>query len=327
VVLSPLSRCFAFDDSYTFIITATPPDPDQTFTGHISRDADRQFGVLSRSEITSGIYINQGIVTSVRTPDNPFGLADLNGSWQFRDLELRNFEEVDREASACTATIEINNPNWTVDFNCFESDGTTDTGTVSGTYTLTGNTFNFFETGDPAVLFSAYLSRDGNILIFTRGSSSGGEIGMFKGVALKEASKTFINADLSGAYFFHDAFFEGFETDSREASITVGTVTFDGNGNWTATTQAFDSDGSSDPGTASGTYSVNSDGSFTLIVTSETPNATLTGNISGDNNTVIMSQRESTSNGGDDGGDDGEDDGGDGGGGGGCFINTTAYGF
>ncbi len=290
-----------------------------TNTGHISRDADRNFITISNGYVDAG-DIQQGIDTAVRNPVNPFELADLNGTWQFRDLEIRDFEEVDREASACTGTIEINNPNWTVDFNCFESDGTSDIDTTSGTYTLSGNTFNFFITGDPEVLFSAYLSRDGNIMIFTRGSSSG-TIEQFKGIALKKAVKVFTNADLSGAYFFHDAFFEGFETDGREASISVGTVTFDGNGNWTATTQAFDSDGSSDPGAASGTYSVNANGSFTLIVTSETPNATLTGNISGDNNTIIMSQRESTSSGG-----GGAPPAADGGGGGGCFIATAAYG-
>jgi hypothetical protein len=282
------------DGSFDFIIKAMAPDPDQTLTGHISRDADRQFGVLSQGEVSSGNN-HQGIITFVRAPDNPFDLADLNGTWQFRDLELRNFEEDFREASACTVTIVINNPNWTVDFNCFESDGTTDIDTISGTYTFTGDSFNFFETGDPAVLFSAYRSRDGNILILSRGASSGGEIGMFKGIAFKKAIKTFTNADLSGAYFFHDVVFEGFETDGREASINVGTVTFDGNGNWTGTAQYFGSDGVSGSDNISGTFSVNSDGSFTFIETSETPNQTLTGNISGNNDAVIMSQRENVS--------------------------------
>ena len=102
-----------------------------------------------------------------------------------------------------------------------------------------------------------------------------------------------------GGLFFGKIFFEDFETYSRELSITVGTATFDGNVNWTATAESFDSDGSSGSGTSSGTYSVNSDGSFTMIVTSETPNETLTGNISDDNNTVIMSQRENVSSGND----------------------------
>lgn len=291
-----------------------------TNTGHISRDADRNFITISNGYVDAG-DIQQGIDTAVRNPVNPFGLADLNGTWQFRDLEIRDFEEVDREASACTGTFVINNPDWTVDFNCFESDGTTDTGKVSGTYTLTGNSFNFFEAGDPAVLFSAYLSRDGNILIFTRGSSSGGEIGMFKGIALKKAVKVFTNADLSGATFFHHLSFYDFEADTREAEIAFGTVNFDGNGNWTGTLQDFDSDGSSGAGNASGTYSVNADGSFTMIVTTDTPNTTLTGNISGDNNTAIISHRENVSSGG-----GGALPAADGGGGGGCFIATAAYG-
>ncbi len=212
-------------------------------------------------------------------------------------MEVRDFEEDFGEASACKGTIVINNPNWNGNFNCFESDGTTDIDTVSGTYTITGNAFDFFITGYSAVAFSAYLSRDGNILTFTHGSSSFGDIGLFKGIALKKTTKTYTNADLSGTYFFHDAYIEDFGTDNREFSITVGAVTFDGNGNWTGTANSFDSDGSSGSGNISGNYSVNSDGFFTLIVTSEVPNGTLTGNISGDNNTIIMRELESTTNG------------------------------
>ena len=282
------------EGSYDFIITGTPPESDHTLTGHISRDADRQFSVLSEGEITSG-NIHQGIVTALREPDSPFALGDLNGTWFFRDLEIQDLEENFRRAGACTAIFVFNNPNWSADYNCYNSDETTDTGMTTGTYTLTENTFNLFETGDPEVLFSTYLSRDRSILIFTRGSSSGGNIEQYIGIALKESAKVFTNADLSGTYFFHDLFFADFETNNRELSITVGTITFDGTGNWTATAESFDSDGSSGSDTPSGTYSVNSDGSFTLVVTSEIPNGTLTGNISYDNNTVIMSQRENVS--------------------------------
>jgi len=274
--------------SFTFIFN------EEINTGHIS--SDRNFAILSDGFVDSH-GIHQGIVTAVKAPDNPFSRSDLNGTWQERDLEVRDFEEDFREASACKGTIVINNPNWNGNFNCFESDGTTDIDTVSGTYTITGNAFDFFITGYSAVAFSAYLSRDGNILTFTHGSSSFGDIGLFKGIALKKTTKTYTNADLSGTYFFHDAYIEDFGTDNREFSITVGAVTFDGNGNWTGTANSFDSDGSSGSGNISGNYSVNSDGFFTLIVTSEVPNGTLTGNISGDNNTIIMREIESTTNG------------------------------
>jgi len=274
--------------SFTFIFN------EEINTGHIS--SDRNFAILSDGFVDSH-GIHQGIVTAVKAPDNPFSRSDLNGTWQERDLEVRDFEEDFREASACKGTIVINNPNWNGNFNCFESDGTTDIDTVSGTYTITGNAFDFFITGYSAVAFSAYLSRDGNILTFTHGSSSFGDIGLFKGIALKKTTKTYTNADLSGTYFFHDAYIEDFGTDNREFSITVGSVTFDGNGNWTGTANSFDSDGSSGSGNISGNYSVNSDGFFNLIVTSEVPNGTLTGNISGDNNTIIMREIESTTNG------------------------------
>ena len=274
--------------SFTFIFN------EEINTGHIS--SDRNFAILSDGFVDSH-GIHQGIVTAVKAPDNPFSRSDLNGTWQERDLEVRDFEEDFREASACKGTIVINNPNWNGNFNCFESDGTTDIDTVSGTYTITGNTFDFFITGYSAVAFSAYLSRDGNILTFTHGSSSFGDIGLFKGIALKKTTKTFTNADLSGTYFIHGMNISDIQTNDRGAETIHGTLTSDGAGNWALTGQNFESDGTSASGTISGTYSVKPDGSFTVTVTSSTPNSTLTGNISGDNNTIILSQGENINDG------------------------------
>ena len=71
------------------------------------------------------------------------------------------------------------------------------------------------------------------------------------------------------------------------AEIIHGTLSSDGAGNWTLTGQNFESDGTSASGTISGVYSIISDGSFSSTVTSETPNSTLTGYLSGDNNIYV----------------------------------------
>jgi hypothetical protein len=301
------------DGSFTSIYGTDPS------TGHISIDVDRNFFIASEG-FTDIHGIHQSIIAGVRAPAVPFISADLNGTWQFRDLEVRNIEDAGRDATACTATFVINNPDWNASYNCFDSDGTTNAGTVSGTYTLNGNTFNLTAPAED-VNFSAYLSRDKNTLILYTGESSGGEIKQYIGIALKATTgKT--NADLSGQYFFHELFFNDFQTSNRSAEVNIGTVTFDGNGNWTSTSEGLDSDGSSGSHDGSGTYSVASNGSFTLIVTSDNENITLTGNLTGDNNIAILSEREATS----DGGGGGSTGGGDGGGGGGCFIATAAYG-
>jgi hypothetical protein len=299
------------DGSFTSIYGTDPS------TGHISIDVDRNFFIASEG-FTDIHGIHQSIIAGVRAPAVPFISADLNGTWQFRDLEVRNIENANRDATACEVAIEINNPNWTAMGNCFDSDGTSDPINVSGTYTLTGN--NSFDLSQPGegVVFSTYLSSDKNTLIFYKGSSSSG-IEQYIGIALKETSNK-TNADLSGDYFFHELFFSDFETSNRSAEANSGTVTFDGNGNWTSTSEGLDSDGSPGSHTGSGTYSVAPDGFFTLVATQDDANITLTGNLSGDNNIAILSERETTSDGG------GSTGGGGDGGGGGCFIATAAYG-
>jgi parallel beta-helix repeat protein len=264
--------------SFTFIF-----DGDIS-TGHIS--SDRNFAILSDGFVDSS-GIHQGIVTALKISDTSLLLSDLNGTWKFRELELHDFENVNRTSVICSGTMVCNNGNWNGNVECLDSDGSTNNDIVSGTYLVNGKAFDIYTTGNPEVLFSTYLSKVKNTFIFTRGSSSAGNE-LFKGIAVKKETKTYTNSDLFGTYFFHDAYIEDFETDNREFSITVGTVTSDGNGNWTGTADSFDSDGSSGSDNISGTYSVNSDGSFTLIVTSETPDVTITGTISDDNNIIVF---------------------------------------
>ena len=258
-------------------------------TGHIS--SDRNFVIFSGGFIDDH-GIHQGINAGVREPDTTLRLDSINGTWRFNDLELENFEGIDRVARACRGTLECNNGNWSLDSVGLESNGDKEIWTGSGTYSLNGNGFDFFEAGNPKVLFSAYTSGDGNILIFTAGFSGWGEIHQIMGVALKQTTKIFTNADLSGAYNCHMMRLCDFETDDREAEIIRGSIIFDGSGHWTFTGQVFHSDGSLlSGGTGFGTYSVNPDGSSTFIDTSDTP-GTAFGNISADNNIIILNGDE-----------------------------------
>ena len=252
-------------------------------TGHIS--SDRNFAILSDGVINNGA-ISQGLITALKISDTSLTLSDLNGTWRYRDFELRNFENTNVNATTCSVRMVFNNGNWNASGECLNSDGDTDTvASVSGTYVINGNAFDLYESGYPEVLVSGYLSKDKNTFIFTRASFLENEF--FKGIAIKEGAKTYTNADLSGTYFMHMMNIWDIETNDRGAEIIRGTLTSDGAGNWTFTGQNFESDGTSASGTISGVYSVKSDGSFSSTVTSETPNSTLIGYLSGDNNIFV----------------------------------------
>lgn len=258
--------------SFTFIFD------EDIDTGYIS--SDRNFAILSDGVINNG-STSQGLVTALKISDSPLSLSDLNGTWRFHDLEFHNFENVNVSAVTCAGTLSCNNGNWNASIECLDSDGSTDTNTDAGTYAVNGKAFDFYETGHTDVLLSAYQSIDKNTFIYTRSSISESEF--YKGIAVKEGAKTYTNADLSGTYFMHMMYINDIETNDREAGINHGTMTFNGAGNWTFSGQNFESDRPSwSPATASGTNSVKSDGSYTAINTSETPNQTVIGYISGD---------------------------------------------
>ena len=276
---TPSNGSYSVNTDGSFTFTLITPDPSIA-TGYIS--SDRNFAILSDGYIDDD-GTHQGIVTALKISDSPLSLADLNGTWRFRDLELH---DVYSDAVTCSGPMVCNNGNWNISVECPCSDGETDTATVSGTYVLNGNTIDFYETGYTEVLISAYLSKEKNTFIFTRSSLLENEF--FTGIAIKEGAKIYTNADLSGTYFLHMMNMWGFQTDDRGAEIIHGTLTSDGAGNWTLTGQNFESDGTSASGTISGTYSVKSDGSYAVTVTSENPNSTLIGYISGDNNIIAF---------------------------------------
>jgi hypothetical protein len=281
------------DGSCTLQIAGNP----STITGNISTDPDRSFVVLSDGYAgdDDGSYdIVAGIVTAVKAPTTPLSVADLNGTWRFRDLEIHDFEELDTDATICSITLNFNGSgNWDGTADCFDSDGSSDSGSASGTYTLNpaGNAFDFSVTGEPGVFLSAYPSRDRNTLIFTQGLiESDGDIDQTIATALKlNPTQKFTKADLTGRYWFRELALVDMELSSRKASVSNGFMDFSENGTWTGYYTSFWSDASTESGTISGIYSVNCDGSFTLTVTSESPSVTFYGNISSDGDTIILS--------------------------------------
>jgi len=274
------------DGSFTFLITGNP----YTFTGNISTDPDRGFVILSDGN--AGGSIELGIVTAVKAPTT-LSVSDLNGTWRFRNLQIHDFEESYTDVTVCSVIFNLNGSgNWDGTADCFDSDGSSNSGLASGTYSLNpaGNAFDLSVAGEPGVFLSGYLSRDRNTLIFTQGQiETDGSIEQMIATALKiNPTKKFTKADLTGKYWFRELAILDMETINRKASVSNGSIDFSENGTWSGNYTSFLSDGSTESGTNSGTYSVNCDGSFTLTVTSESPSVTFYGNISSDGNTIIL---------------------------------------
>ena len=90
----------------------------------------------------------------------------------------------------------------------------------------------------------------------------------------------FTNADLNSRYWFRRLEIENVETPDREAAVTYGHIDFNGSGSFTVAFTIFDSESETGSGNFSGTYSVDSDGSFTLQIAGSS--SITTGNISTD---------------------------------------------
>ena len=288
------------DGSFTI---STPGDPTTITTGNISPDPDRIFVVLSdgnASDYDGSYDIVAGIVTAVKAPTTQLNVADLNGTWRFRNLQIHDIEKSYTDVTVCSITFNFDGSgNWDVTADCFDTDGSSGSGAASGTYTLNpaGNAFDFIIAGEPGVFVSGYLSRDQNTLIFTQGQiESDGSIEQQIATALKiNPTKKFTKADLTGRYWFRELAILDMNSSSRKASVSNGFIDFSENGTWSGNYTSFWSDASTESGTNSGTYSVNCDGSFTLTVTSESPSMAFYGNISSDGNTIILAIPEEDS--------------------------------
>jgi hypothetical protein len=101
-------------------------------------------------------------------------------------------------------------------------------------------------------------------------------------------TQEFTKADLRGRYWSRELAVLDMRSINRKASVSNGFIDFSENGTWSGNYTSFWSDGSTESGTNSGTYSVNCDGSFTLMVTSVSPSTAFYGNISSDGNTIIL---------------------------------------
>jgi len=280
------------DGSLTFQIAGS----SVPITGNISIDPDRSFVVLSDGNASDddGSYdIVAGIVTAVKASTTPLSVADLNGTWRYRNLYIQDFKEFDVDVEVCSMTINFNGSgNWDATADCLDGDGSSGSGAASGTYTPNPvtNAFDLSVAGEPGVFVSGYLSRDRNILIFTQGQILSGSIEQMIATALKiNPTKKFTKADLTGRYWFRELAMVDMESSSRKASVSNGFIDFSENGTWSGNYNSFWSDASTEPGTNAGTYAVNCDGSFTLTVTSESPSVAFYGNISSDGNTIILS--------------------------------------
>ena len=141
------------DGSLTFQIAGS----SVPITGNISIDPDRSFVVLSDGNASDddGSYdIVAGIVTAVKAPTTPLSVADLNGTWRFRNLQIHDIEKSYTDVTVCSITFNFNGSgNWDGTYDCFDTDGSSGSGAASGTYTLNpvDNAFDFLITGEPGV--------------------------------------------------------------------------------------------------------------------------------------------------------------------------------
>ena len=243
-----------------------------------------------------GEMYEQTIFIAVKDEGRTFNKSDLCGAYKFRDLEVHDFEEDHGDAGVCSVTFNFDGQgNWNCNGTYFESDGSLELIAVSGTYTVSSDgSVDFYQEGDVEPNFTGHLSGDTNSLILGKGRQNH-TISQWIGVAVKvDPATTHTNSDLSGIYHFQEIELEDFETDDREACIARGALNFDGAGNFTGTYKSYDSGNISESGSSTGTYSVNPDGSFTLVPVEigEDLHEILSGNISSDGNIITMTQSQ-----------------------------------
>jgi hypothetical protein len=244
-----------------------------------------------------GEMYEQTIFIAVKDEGRTFNKSDLCGAYKFRDLEVHDFEEDHGDAGVCSCTLNFDGQgDWNGSCVCFESDGTSElTIEHGGHYAVhTDGSCDFYDHGDIEPNFTGHLSGDTNSLILGKGRQNH-TISQLIGIALKvDPPTTHTNSDLSGIYHFQQIGLQDFETDDREADIARGALNFDGAGNFTGTFKNYDSDNISESGSSTGTYSVNSDGSFTLVPVEigEGLHEILSGNISSDGNIITMTQSQ-----------------------------------
>ncbi|MBW2283883.1 MAG: hypothetical protein JRF65_04695, partial [Deltaproteobacteria bacterium] len=287
-----ISGTYAMDPSGSFIFTLTVATPVQTWNGHISKDPGRNFMALTLGA-DLGSFVLQSLVVAVKERTTAPSLSTLNGTYVYRSLIVHDFETLDPDASAVIADVTCNGAGgWTATHISYNGGGQSETGTVPGTYAVNGKSFDFTVTGETGIFMSADLSGDGNTLVVSSTSDSLADGEQFIGTMVKKnPAVTFNNASLSGGYKIGMLMLEDFRA-SAGATVVDESVTFNGAGGFTSAYSAVSQSGALVTGTGSGVYAVSTDGSFTLTVTSETPNQNYTGAISQDGHVITGTRAE-----------------------------------
>ncbi len=221
-----------------------------------------------------GTITDPGAIIATSNTSN----TSLNGTYGW--ASLINLQ-TGSTAAVGTATAD-GAGNWTSSQD-EDDDGTIASTTSSGTDTITANgALTLTPSGDAP--YMGNLSADGNTFV-VENLNAGGNPELI--VATKRGPATYSNASLNGTYAVGSL--GGFEvSDGNEASYddygVLISVTFDGAGNYTVTSE-IENDGGSvvTDETGSGTYSVASDGTVTITVGS----GTLTAELSADGNTLV----------------------------------------
>jgi hypothetical protein len=155
--------------------------------------------------------------------------------------------------------------------------GTVTTGTGSGTYSVKNNgtgSMSITLSSNDAGTFSIVIDAKGNgfQMMLTSNCKGGCGTSIMSGTAVATGGSSFSNASLKGGY--ESLFVTWTSTQNPSAENDLGIFTFDGAGKVTASlTQDFA--GKVTTIKASGTYSVNSDGSGSMTLTAKQGSITL----------------------------------------------------
>ncbi|MBW1818445.1 MAG: hypothetical protein JRJ60_14970, partial [Deltaproteobacteria bacterium] len=284
---------YSMDPSGSFTFTVSGDTPSPTFSGHISKDAGRQFFVATFGG-NRGVHIDQSIVVGVKERATAPGLSTLNGTYIVRHLAVYHFETQHRGATALIADITCNGAgSWSGTYTSYNAIGGSNTGPVTGTYAVNGKSFDFYMTGETGVFFTADLSSNGNVLVASSTSASLADGEQFVATMVKRnPGSSFSNASLNGSYKLGQMQLDDFVGNDPETYVIDATVTFNGAGGFSASYNVISKTGSSFAGTSSGVYAVSADGSFSLTVTSETPNFNMTGTISPDGHVLTLTRAD-----------------------------------
>ncbi|MBW1897340.1 MAG: carboxypeptidase regulatory-like domain-containing protein, partial [Deltaproteobacteria bacterium] len=223
----------------------------------------------------------------------------LEGTWPFRSLVLRDFEEPDRMEVLEKGVVTFDCcglgglGSWSATVDEFGSDCIEETAQSGGTYSVSddGSLTLTITDPEPHGQVRGYISANDNIAIMRIGEYSAADDHIWQEliVAVKGSAKTFSNADLNGTYHFRS-----FELHHDNGKVCWGTMTFDGQeGVVDGGATCFRSNGTLEDMEGNGfpilTYTVDSDGSVEIPLPIIAPDAKFTGHLSEDGQVLTLS--------------------------------------